>query len=317
MIRYLARRLLLLIPLLWGLSLAIFLYLRLIPGDPIKGRLGEQGTAELVAQLRHQYGLDLPLPEQYLHWLWGVLHGDLGVTLGTNQPITDVLVNRIPADLQLLLCGLLASLAIGLPTGFIAGLRRNGAVDHTLSLFALVGLSTPAFWLGTVLILAFAVKLEWLPSQGYTPFLQDPVASLQTSLLPSITLGMVLAPYLARVMRAATIEVAEDRFVQYARAKGLKPTTILFGYTLRNAIMPVIVVIGMQIGELLSGQVVIEELFAWPGMGRLMIQGVLTRDYFMVQAVTLVFALIFICVNLGAEIIHVAADPRIRIAEAG
>jgi peptide/nickel transport system permease protein len=314
MMQYAVRRLLLLLPLLWGLSLAIFLYLHLIPGDPIRARLGEQATPELVAQLRHQYGLDLPLPVQYVDWLGGLVHGDLGVTIGTNQPIADVLVNRIPADLQLTIFGLAAALLIGLPAGFIAGLRRNGIVDHVLSLFALLGLSTPGFWLGTVLILVVAVKLQWLPSQGYTPFTENPLTSLQFSLLPALTLGMFLAPYLARVMRAATIEVADERFIQFARAQGLRATTVLFHYTLRNAIMPVIVVVGMQLGELLSGQVVIEELFAWPGVGRLMIQGVLTRDYFMVQAVTLIFALIFVAVNLCAEMIHVAADPRIRIA---
>lgn len=312
--RYIGYRIALLVPLVIGLSIVVFFYLQLIPGDPVAGMLGPAANPELVAQLRHQFGLDLPLATQYVNWVSGLLRGDLGISFASRQEITPILINRIPATLQLTFGGMFFVILIGLPLGFGAGLLKDTWVDRLFSTTALVGMSTPVFWSGTVLILLFAVALHWLPSQGYIPLFTDPVGSLRNSLLPSICLGLALAPYLARMIRASTIEVQQEQFVTFAHAKGLKRATIIVRYTGRNAIIPIVIVLGLQFGRLLGGQVIVENLFAWPGVGRLVIDGVIQRDYFMVQAVVLIFAIISVLLNLLAELIHAWLDPRIRLA---
>ena len=314
MARYVGYRVALLVPLSVGLSIVVFFYLQLIPGDPVAGMLGPAANPQLVAQLRHEFGLDQPIATQYIHWVQGLLRGDLGISFASRQAITPILINRIPATLQLTLGGMFFVLLIGLPLGFGAGLLKDTWVDRLFSSTALVGMSMPVFWMGTVLIIVFSVQLHVLPSQGYVPFTTDPVASLKYSLLPSITLGLALAPYLARMIRAATIEVQQEQFVTFAHAKGLKRTTVILRHTCRNAIIPIIIVLGLQFGRLLGGQVIVENLFAWPGVGRLVIDGVIQRDYFMVQAVVLIFAIIVVLLNLLAELIHAWMDPRIRLA---
>jgi peptide/nickel transport system permease protein len=303
----------LLIPLLFGLSILMFAYVRAVPGDPIAGMLGPGGSPELIAQLRHRYGLDLPVLVQYWNWLVGLFRGDLGVSYGSGQGITPILINRIPATLQLTLAGAVVVVLVGLPAGFFAGIYKDSWLDRALSITSLVGLSTPPFWLGTLLILLIAVQLHWLPAGGYVPFARNPVASLKVTIMPALALGLSLAPYLARMTRAATVEVQQEQFIKHARAKGLKPSTILWRYAARNAILPVIVVLGLQLGRLLGGQVIIEELFNWPGVGRLLIQGAIQRDYAMVQALVLVIAAAYILLNLLAELLHAALDPRIRL----
>ena len=314
MARYVGYRVALLVPLSVGLSIVVFFYLQLIPGDPVAGMLGPAANPQLVAQLRHEFGLDQPIATQYIHWVQGLLRGDLGISFASRQAITPILINRIPATLQLTLGGMFFVLLIGLPLGFGAGLLKDTWVDRLFSSTALVGMSMPVFWMGTVLIIVFSVQLHVLPSQGYVPFTTDPVASLKYSLLPSITLGLALAPYLARMIRAATIEVQQEQFVTFAHAKGLKRTTVILRHTCRNAIIPIIIVLGLQFGRLLGGQVIVENLFAWPGVGRLVIDGVIQRDYFMVQAVVLIFAIIVVLLNLLAELIHAWMDLRIRPA---
>lgn len=312
MIRYAAYRVALVVPLIVGLSVIVFLYLQLIPGDPVAGMLGNQGSPELVAKLRHEFGLDRPLLTQYVSWVQGLLSGDLGISFTSRQPISALLINRIPATLQLTLGGMFFALLIGIPLGFVAGLNKDTKVDRALSFMALVGLSSPIFWVGTIMALVLAVDLHWLPSQGYVPFSRDPVGSVRYMLMPSLTIGLAFAPYLARMTRATTIEVQQEPFVAFAPAKGLKRWTIIARYSGRNAVMPIVVVLALQFGRLLGGQVIVENLFAWPGMGRLMIDGVIQRDYFMVQAVVLIFAVIYILLNLVAELVHGWLDPRIR-----
>jgi peptide/nickel transport system permease protein len=312
-VRYALYRIVVLVFLLFGLSILSFLYMQLVPGDPVAGMLGPAGNPELIAQLRHQFGLDQPLLTQYWHWLSGAVHGDLGISFASRQPIGPILIHRIPATLQLTIASMIWVVLIGWPSGFLAGLHKDTWVDRVFSVFALVGLSMPFFWIGTVLILVFSVKLHLLPSGGYVPLTEDPWASIKFTIMPSLALGLGLAPYLARMTRAATVEVQQEQFVAHAHAKGLSRRRIGRRYTARNAVLPIVVVLGLQIGLLLGGQVIIEELFNWPGVGRLLVGGVIQRDYFMVQAVILVLAALYALLNLAAELVHAWLDPRIRL----
>ncbi|MDT4934353.1 MAG: peptide/nickel transport system permease protein [Pseudonocardiales bacterium] len=314
MVKYTLYRLCLLIPLLFVLSILTFLYIQLIPGDPVAGMLGPGGSPQLVAQLRHQFGLDQSIPSQYWHWLSNLLaHGQLGTSFITRQPITPVLINRIPATIQLTVTGLIFTVLLGWLGGFLAGAFKDTWIDRTLSGLTLVGLSTPMFWIGTILILVFAVHLRWFPAGGYVALNVDPVQSIRDSLMPGLAMGLGLAPYLARMTRAATVEVQHEPFLRHARAKGLRGRTILVRYAARNAVPPTVVVIGLQVGSLLGGQVIVEQLFNWPGLSRLLIQGAVQRDYYMVQAVILVIAALYILLNLAAELAHAALDSRIRL----
>lgn len=313
MLRYVAHRLAVLIPLIFGLSVLMFLYIHVIPGDPVAGMLGPGGTPALVAQLRHQFGLDQPIPVQYWHWLRGLVRGSLGISFVSRQPITPILAQRVPASLELTVAGMLTVVVIGWPLGFLAGLYRDSWLDHAVSGIASVGLAVPQFWLGTLFILVFAVKLGLLPAEGYVPLSVDPAQNLRDLLMPALALGLSLSPYLMRMTRAATIEVQQELFVVQARAKGLMRRTIVRRYVARNAILPVVVVLGLQLGALIGGQVVIEELFGWPGVGSLLIQGVVQRDYFMIQAVILVIAVFYVLLYLCTELIQAWLDPRIRL----
>jgi peptide/nickel transport system permease protein len=313
MLRYSLRRILIVIPLLFALSVLLFLYVHAVPGDPIAGMLGPNGSPELIAQIRHDRGLDRPLLVQYGDWLAGLTHGDLGVSLLTGQKITPVVIDRIPATVQLTLMSLLFTVLIGLPAGFFAGRYRGSWLDKVLSPAALLGLSMPVFWIGTLLILILAVGLHWLPTGGYVPFADDPVKSLQLTLMPALALGIHLSPFLARMVRATTIELQQEQFVVQAHMKGLRHSTITNRYLLRNAIVPVLVILGLQLGTLLGGQVIVEQLFNWPGIGRLLVEGAIQRDYFVVESLILVIATIYVIVNLGVELLHAWLDPRVRL----
>jgi peptide/nickel transport system permease protein len=312
-VRYALYRILTLFVLLFGLSVATFLYMQLVPGDPVAGMLGPAGNPELIAQLRHEFGLDQPLLTQYWQWLSGLVHGDLGISFSSRQPIGPILIHRIPATLQLTIASMIWVVLLGWPAGFFAGLRKDTWIDRVFSVVALVGLSTPVFWLGTVLILVLSVKLHWLPSGGYVAFTDDPLTSVRNTLMPSLALGLALAPYLARMTRAATVEVQQEQFTAHAHAKGLRRRRIAVRYSARNAVLPIVVVLGLQVGLLLGGQVIVEEIFNWPGVGRLLVGGAIQRDYFMVQAVILVLAALYGVLNLGAELLHAWLDPRIRL----
>jgi peptide/nickel transport system permease protein len=314
MLKYALYRLCLAVPLLFLLSILTFVYIQIIPGDPVAGMLGPGGTPALVHQLRHELGLDRPILSQYWHWLSNlVAHGDLGISFITRQPLTPILINRIPATLQLTVTGLIFTVAFGWLGGFLAGAFKDTWVDRTLSGLTLVGLSMPMFWIGTILILVFAVHLRWLPAGGYVPLNVDAVESIKDSLMPGVAMGLGLAPYLARMTRAATVEVQHEPFLRHTRAKGLRRRTVLLRYSARNAVPPTVVVIGLQLGSLLGGQVIVEQLFNWPGLGRLLIEGAIQRDYYKVQAVILVIAAFYLVLNLAAELVHAALDPRIRL----
>jgi peptide/nickel transport system permease protein len=313
MLRYFFSRIAFMIPLIVLLSAVLFIYMRVLPGDPVAGILGPEATPDLVAQLRGKFGLDQPILTQYLMWIRDLFHGNLGISYTSQHEITPLLIARIPATLQLLLAGFFVSLLIGLPLGFLAGRKRGTVLDNILSTFSLIGLSTPIFWIGTLFVMFVGVSWKLLPAEGYIPFSENPGLSLKLTILPAMTLGLVLAPYLARLTRAATIEIEHESFMHQARANGLKDSTITFRYSARNVLPQLLVVLGMQFGGLLGGQVIVEQLFNWPGVGRLLIQGALQRDYPMVQAVILIIAVLFVLINLATEILHALMDKRIRL----
>ena len=313
MLRYSVNRLLLFVPLLVGLSVLVFIYIHLLPGDPIQAMVGTSGSQEFVQQLREEFGLNRPLVVQYLDWATGVLQGDLGITFRSRQPIAPLLMARIPATLQLALGGLVVAILVGLPSGILAGLYKDSRFDHFFSVVSLAGYSMPVFWLGTLLMIGLGVQWKVLPSQGYVPFSQDPLKNLQLLILPALTLGLGLGPYIGRMARAAVVETRQEQFVTYAHAKGLPPQTIRKRYILRHAFVSIVVVLGLDIGYLLSGQIIVEELFNWPGAGRLIVRAVLERDYFMVQAAILIYAGVFLFINFLVELLHAYLDPRIQL----
>lgn len=313
MIRYVAKRLMTVIPLLWALTILLFFYVHAVPGDPIAGMLGPNGTPELIEQLRRERGLDRPLWEQYTSWLLGLFRGDLGISLISGAPISPLVVARIPATLHLTAAALIFTILIGFPLGYYAGKHKGGWLDRILSPAALIGLSLPIFWIGTLLILVLGTQLRWLPTAGYVPLVTDPGQSLRLTLMPALVLGLHLSPFLARMVRVTTGELMREPFVIQARMKGLRPRTINNRFVLRNAILPVLVVIGMNLGSLIGGQVIVEQLFNWPGIGRLLVEGAVQRDYLIVQSLIFVVATIYILINLGVEVLQAWLDPRVRL----
>lgn len=313
MLKYAALRIVVTIPLLIVLSLVIFVYVHAVPGDPVAGMLGPSGTPEMIDRIRAENGLDQPVIQQYVDWASGLPKGDLGRSLVSGQEIAPQISHRIPATVQLTLSALFFTLLIGLPSGFLAGLKKGSWIDRILTPSALVGLSMPVFWLGTVMILVFAVRLHWLPASGYTAFSENPIESMRFTALPAITLGVHLSPFLARVTRAVTVEIQQESFVKHARAKGLRQRTVVLRYSIRNAILPVLTVLGLLVGTLLGGQVIVEQLFNWPGVGRLLVQGAIQRDYLVVQSLVLVVAALYVLVNLGIELLQGILDPRLRL----
>jgi peptide/nickel transport system permease protein len=313
MLRYTLNRILLFVPILFGLSLLTFVYIHLIPGDPVQAMIGPTGTPDMVTQMRHELGLDRPLYVQYLDWVGGALHGDLGISFRSRQPITPLLLDRIPATLELAGAALAFAILLGLPAGILAGLHKNTRFDYLFSLLSLGGYSMPIFWISTLLLLVVGVQWKLLPSQGYIPFEQDPLGNLRLLILPAISLGLGLAPYIGRMARAAVIETVQESFVGYANAKGLHERTVFWRYIFRHAIVAILVVLGLDIGFLLSGQIIVEEIFNWPGAGRIVVRGVLERDYYVVEATILLYALLFLAINFVVEVLHGLLDPRVQL----
>lgn len=307
MIGYVARRLLFLVPTLLGVVTLVFFFLHLIPGDPVEVMLGE--TAEQVDKeaLRESLGLNDSIPVQYGRFLAGLVQGDIGQSFFYRQPVTKVLLERLPATLELSLAAMFIALLIAIPIGVFAAVKQYGAFDNLSMLVALVGVSMPNFWLGPLLILAFSLHFEWFPVSG-----REGLISL---VLPAITLGTALAAILSRLTRASVLEVLQEDFVRTARAKGLPERTVLFKHVLRNALIPVVTVIGLQFGALLSGAVITENVFAWPGLGTLFIDALQSRDYPVVQGCVLFFSLGYVMINLLVDLLYGAIDPRIRYGE--
>ncbi len=313
MLTYLGRRLLLTLPALFGVALVAFLLMRAIPGDVVTNLVGQaEVTPERLAELRRMFGLDLPVHVQFGQWLGAALQGDLGSSLRTGRSITGDLALRFPVTLELTLLSLVIALALALPLGIAAALNRGRWPDYAASVFALLGLSVPGFFLGILLILLFSLRLGWLPPAGYVPFTEDPWQNLRHMLLPALSLGLILAAATTRIVRSALLEVLGRDYVRTAKAKGAAPATVVLRHALRNALIPVVTVVGLQFGALLGGAVIIEQVFSLPGVGRFALEGINLRDYPVVQGAVLLIAAAFIVVNLIVDLVYALVDPRVR-----
>jgi peptide/nickel transport system permease protein len=312
--RYLARRLLLLVPVLAGVSVVIFMVLHLSPGDPVEIMLGSQATHEDRTRLRAELGLDQPLHEQYVRWLGHVARGDLGRSLWMKRPVLDEVLGRFQATLVLTGTALLLSSLAGVALGVASATRPNSLLDRLSAVASLFGASMPTFWLGIVLMVVFALWLGWLPASGmYAAYgggdLRDLLAHL---VLPAVTLAAASVTIIARLTRATMLETLGQDYIRTARAKGVVERAVVLRHGLKNALIPIVTVIGVQAGYLLGGAVLTETVFAWPGVGTLMVQGILARDFPLVQGCVLVVALSFVLVNLAVDLLYAWLDPRIR-----
>lgn len=316
MLSYVLRQVLFAVPALFGVTVVVFGLMKAVPGDVVTNLVGLQGnvSAERLVELRRMFGLDLPVHVQFGQWLSAAVQGDLGSSLRTGRPIVGDLALRFPVTLELTLLGLLIALVLAVPLGIMAALWRGKVVDYAVSLFALLGLSIPGFFLGILLILLFSLRLEWLPPAGYVPFTESPVENLRHMLLPSVSLGLILAAAATRIMRSSMLEVLGRDYVRTARAKGLAKRTVILRHALRNALNPVITVVGLQFGALLGGAVIIEQVFALPGVGRFALEGINLRDYPVVQGSVLLISVAFIAVNVLVDTVYSLVDPRIRYA---
>src|SRR3989442_5784403 len=304
MLRYLSLRVLYTLPAVWLVVSIVFLLIHLVPGDPILQMLGEGAPAANVEATRHLYGLDRPLGEQYLNYWEGVLRGDLGPSLRFNQSVTHLITQRYPYTLQLTLAALVVAVLLSLPAGVRSAQRRNRWDDRLLSVVSLLGLSFPNFALGPILILFFSINLGLLPVSGSGTF-----AHL---VLPAITMGGALAAILTRMVRTSMLDEMGQDYVRTARAKGLSEGTVVYRHALRNAMIPVITVLGLQFGALLAGAIVTETIFSWPGIGRLTVQAIGNRDYYLVQGCILAIGLTYLAVNILTDLLYSVANPRIR-----
>lgn len=315
MTAFVGSRMLGLLPVLWGVSIVVFLLIRLIPGDAIQLFLGTQVamTPAQMDQLRRLFGVNEPLPLQYLHWIGRVARGDFGVSLRTGRPVLADVLARLPVSLELTALALAIALLIALPIGVLAAVRRGTASDAVMRVGSLVGLSIPNFWLGTMLLLFLPGRILPIASIGvYVRFFADPVQNLTVMVLPALSLGLVLAAVITRFVRSSVLEVLQQDYVRTARSKGLREWLVINRHALRNALIPVITVIGFQAGYLLGGTVVIEDVFALPGMGRLALNAIAQRDYPVVQAVVLMIALLFVLTNIVVDVLYAYVDPRVR-----
>ncbi len=307
MINFLVSRLISAIIVIFGVSVLVFLLIHMVPGDPVEVMLGETSLAADREALRHALGLDLPIHIQLWSYLSGLLRFDLGISLYSRQPISELLLERIPATLMLALAGLLIAMLIAFPLGIIAALRKDTAVDSGAMVFAMLGISIPNFWMGPILIMVFSLWLGWLPVSGKTG-----IASL---VLPALTLGTAMAAILSRMVRMTLLEQLGEDYVRTARAKGLPWSTIVIKHAMKNAMLPVITLLGLQLGALLAGAVITEIVFSWPGIGQLIIESIHRRDYPVVQACVLLISLVYVMVNTLTDLCYAWFDPRIRLSE--
>lgn len=298
---------------LFLVSLVIFAGIRALPGDPALALAGEERDPESLAAIRAQYGLDQPLPVQYVNWIQQVLQGDFGESVRTGLPVLDIILTRLPVTLELAALSLLIAMAIGLTAGVITAVRRGGPLDLSTSMIGLLGLSIPNFWLGLMAVLVFSIGLGVLPASGFVPFFESPLQNLEHLILPSLVLGTGLAAVLMRQMRSAMLESLSADYVRTARAKGLDERQVVGLHALRNSLITVLTILGLQLGALISGAVVTEQIFVLPGFGKLIVDAVFTRDFPVIQAVVLVTAAGYIFVNFLVDVLYSVVDPRIRV----
>ncbi len=312
MTEFLIKRLASILPTLLLVSMLIFGLQQLLPGDPALILAGEEQDPAVVAYLTEKMHLDKPLPVRYVYWIGGVLQGDLGESVRNQQPVLDLLLEKLPVTLQLGLMAFAVALLIGIPAGIVSAVGRGTAWDFLANLFALWGLSTPNFWLGILMILLFSVQLGWLPASGYVSPFEDLSANLQSMLMPAFVLGSGIAAVLMRHTRSAMLQVLSSDYVRTARAKGLNERTVVLKHALRNALTPVITLGALELGALLSGAVLTEQVFTIPGFGKLIVDSVFNRDFAVVQGVVLVTATAYITLNLLADVAYFLVNPRLR-----
>jgi len=311
--QYIIRRLIQALFLVWGCATLVFFMVRLIPGDPVVQMLGPEYTPEAAEAIRVKLGLDEPFHIQYLRWFGNVLTGDLGGSIATGETVVDIITTGLPKTLSLATLSFLIATAIAVPAGIVAALRRNTVFDYVASVVAFIGVSMPSFWFGILLILIFAVQLRWLPAIGYADPTEDGVVAwLERLILPSLAIGAAYSAILMRFVRAGLLEVLSSDYVRTARAKGVREHAVVLRHAMRNALIPVVTVMGIQLALLLSGTVVVETVFSIRGIGRILVAAIFDRDYPIVQGVILLIAVIFVMANLLVDIVYTFLDPRIR-----
>ncbi len=316
MTSYVVRRLLDLVFVLFGVSVLVFLMLRLIPGDAVMIMLGANTdiTPERVEALRRSLGLHLTWPEQYWSWVTGVFRGDLGTSIWTGRPVLDEIVARLPVTLELTLLALVTAIVLSFPIGILSASLRGGTADTVVRMFAILGLTLPSFWVGVLMLYFASIYFPSWPTIGYVPFAEDPAGNLARMVLPVIAVSLPMMAGLARILRSSLLDVLSLDYIRTGKAKGLARRTLLYKHALRNAMIPVVTVIGVQVGYLLSGVVVIEQVFAVPGLGRLVIGAISERNYPLVQGVILVVTAVFVFVNLLVDLAYAWIDPRVEYA---
>lgn len=311
---YLLQRIALALIVIWGVSLAVFMIIQLVPGDPARVVLGVQANEENVAALRERMGLNRPVVEQYFSWIGNALQGNLGNSLITAQPVTPQVFSRLAATLQLAIVSLIIGLLVAFPLGIISALYPRSPIDLLASFISQVGVSIPDFWLGIMLILLFSLNLRWLPPSGYTPIFENFPSWLSHIILPALTAGLISGSIQTRFIRSAMLEVLNENYIRTANAKGLSPLTVLRRHALPNAMITIITIIGLQMTALFSAVVVVEIVFAWPGLGQLSLNAVLDRDYPLLQGTVLTLAVIVTFINLLIDMLYFFIDPRIEYA---
>ena len=311
MVSHIARKLIGVIPILLLVSIILFAIINLLPGDAAMAVMGESINQEDLIRTRSELGLDKPIYVRYADWLGKVLHGDLGRAIKSNQPVSEIITQRLPVTVELTLLAMVISTVIAVPAGIFAALRRNSTWDVVDGIVSMIGIAMPPFWMGILLILLFSVWSGWLPSSGYVGFFKDPVKNLQHLAMPAFTIGFAFAATIMRQTRSSMLEVLGEEYIVTARAKGLKENVVIWKHALRNALIPVVTVISMQMGRLIGGAVVTETVFALPGVGREMVDSIIARDYPVVMALILITALCVVLTNTLVDIIYVVIDPRI------
>ena len=301
----LLKRLVFVLPVVWAVVTLVFLLIHIVPGDPVRNALGDNATEQQVAELKHKLGLDLPLSQQYLNYWKGFFKGDLGTSLVTNEPVLEKIIGRYPATIQLALAGLFVAILIAIPLGVTAGSNQGKIIDNLASVISLLGISAPGFVIGPLMIYVFAIKLNWFPVAGR--------GGPEYLVLPAVTMGAALAAILTRMVRSSVIEELGEDYVRAARAKGLSETQVIYKHVLKNGLIPVVTVLGLQFGVLLAGAIITETIFSWPGLGRLTVDSINSRDYPLVQGCILMIALTYIVANVLTDFAYRLLDPRIKV----